>query len=318
MPDNKSNLSESFVFSALESDEEFPIALSEVWECLGYFNKATAKRSFLSIGLEDSVDYMMLSINAEPQIKGFSPLNPEQDVLMTVDSFKLWAMSAQTEAGKKARRYFLEIEKKFIATQKTSQPRITTDHITAHHFLEDQYNPFLKSAPIAAAILRDWIGIESAKTTPQILETRNIEPEYVLPSAEIQDALGNAFLNLNRSGLAMNKLFKFIDRIPTMQNMGAEQIDSLVESLSEAGVAIGKLQGAIADRDKLLSTKRDVVTKLEKERDQLKREAKFDKNEITRLNGFIQNLQAKLSNYEESIAAKTIVATRVPKALKSA
>ena len=67
-------------------------------------------------------------------------------------------------------------------------------------------------------------------------------PQFALPSAQMQEALNSAFLNLNRSGLAMNKLFHFIDRIPSMGEMGGEAVDELMEALNEAADKIKDLQ----------------------------------------------------------------------------
>jgi chromosome segregation ATPase len=90
-------------------------------------------------------------------------------------------------------------------------------------------------------------------------------PEFALPSGEIQSALNGAFLNLNRSGLAINKLFHFIDRIPTMQTMDKVAVESLSDALNEAGNVIAKLQSENAKLKADLKKSRMEVDRLERD-----------------------------------------------------
>ena len=212
-------ISKEAIFSHLESVEEFPIALSDVWEWLGYSRKDNALKGFLRLEMAESIDFIQFRQVAE---------NSPKDALeieMTIDCFKLWAMSAQTAKGKEVRLYYLQIEKEWKA-QKSATPQISADHVKAFIFQDDVFLPWAAAYPAAATVFMGWQGI--ASPVPMI------EPIALNPSVESQKALDGAFLNLNRSGLMMNKLFHFLDRIPTMKALDENFVNEMVSALSES------------------------------------------------------------------------------------
>lgn len=233
-------LSKDAIISQLESADEFPIAFSDVWEWLGYTVKGNAKRALLALGFVEGTD---LIINDKPTTMRVSGIqaHPEEEIFLTIDCFKLWAMSAQTEKGKEVRIYYLSVEKEWRKTlleRDRELHSITPDHVAAYDFDRAQFQPWKDSHPIASEIFLSWQSVPAA--TP--LNPVKVDPTFVLPSKDMQEALGNAFLNLNRSGLAMNKLFKFVDRIPTMQKMDSQAFKEMQEALQEAGETIHRLQ----------------------------------------------------------------------------
>lgn len=116
-------ISTDLVFSFYESDEEFPIDFNEAWNWLGFARKDTAKESLLNCGFTLDED-----LRIDPEFLNHAGLMPQQkaakskleNIFLTVDCFKTWAMMANTAQGKVVRRYFLNCEKqlKVLASAK--------------------------------------------------------------------------------------------------------------------------------------------------------------------------------------------------------
>ncbi|NJR71002.1 MAG: hypothetical protein HC771_21975 [Synechococcales cyanobacterium CRU_2_2] len=104
-------------------------------------------------------------------------------------------------------------------------------------------NDYYRGAVSGSPILGGW-----AVPVEQALETvpASFGAEGRLPSEQALEAMDKAFLKLNRSGLAMNKLFNFVDRVQKMQDIEARNFDGLPEALAEAGNEIKRLQRAVA------------------------------------------------------------------------
>ena len=248
------SLSKEAIISQLESDKEFPIDMSDVWEWLGYMTKASAKRSLLGMGFIEGVD---LYVEEDPAAEPGAGIqaNPKEEIFLTVDCFKLWSMSAQTEKGKEVRIYYLSVEKEWKKTlnQQRDLQAISPDHIAAYNFDRSQFQPWKDSNPIASEIFLTWQNVAPSIASAPV----RVDTNFVLPSKEMQSALGDAFLNLNRSGLAMNKLFHFVDRIPTMQKMDSKAFTEMQEALLDAGETIHRLQDGLKDeKSKVAATSR--------------------------------------------------------------
>lgn len=208
------------IVSHLESPEEFPVNLSEVWAWLGYSKKEDALRGFRRLEMAESIDFIQLRQAAENSIK------PRTEIKMTVDCFKLWAMSAQTAKGKEVRLYYIQVEKEW-KSKRSAVPQISIEQVEAFQFQKDVFSPWIKSHPVAGEIFLGWQGVGQP--------VQRIESSTAaFPSIDSQGALDGAFLNLNRSGLMMNKLFKFLDRIPTMKALDEDFVNDLVAGLSES------------------------------------------------------------------------------------
>lgn len=216
------------IISHLESTEEFPIALSDVWEWLGYARKDNALKGFLRLEMAESIDFIQFRQEEEHSLKD------SLEVKMTIDCFKLWAMSAQTAKGKEVRLYYLQIEKEWKASR--AEPlQLSADQFQSFKHEFETFRPWATEHPIAATIFLERQGITPIvlDPTPVLTSAPPIESQ-ALPSAETMAALDGAFLNLNRSGLMMNKLFHFLDRIPTMKALDEDFVNELVNGLSES------------------------------------------------------------------------------------
>lgn len=231
------------IISHLESTEEFPIALSDVWEWLGFSTKGNAQKALERLDLNEGEDFEVV-IQKDKNLSGGRPFT---ETKMTVDGFKMWAMSAQTVKGKEVRRYYLQVEKEWKASR-AEIPQLSVDQFQSFKHEFETFIPWATEHPIAATIFLERQGL-----TPIVLEPTPVLNPH--PSAETMAALDGAFLNLNRSGLMMNKLFKFLDRIPTMKTLDEDFVNEMVNSLSESErVRTGlksELQGALQQFRKL-------------------------------------------------------------------
>lgn len=230
---------------------------------------------------------------------------PDAALAIIVEYFAFDAGKNCTSEAKACQRAFAAIGiRKWIHSvvgyQEQSAPFVTDDHIEAYLFQRDVFKPWVEKHPNAVSLFLDFQG----KTLPS---SATVEQQLVLPPAEFQELMNNAFLNLNRSGLAMNKLFHFIDRIPTMQKMGAEQIQDLMESLAEAGQTIGVMQSELQRKDSVIDMLRDNFDTVQSQFEQLQSEY----NKLKRSKSLpdastahhIGQLQAKVKQLESELAA---------------
>lgn len=95
----------------INSENEFPINLDDAWQWLGYSRKDNAK-STLTNNFDQGVDYIIQAPENSGAVakQGFSAFN-RQEIYLTVDCFKAFAMLAGTAKGKEVRTYFLNCEK---------------------------------------------------------------------------------------------------------------------------------------------------------------------------------------------------------------
>lgn len=298
-------ISKETIIGQLESSEEFPIALSEVWEWLGYSTKGNALKAFDRLELSEGKDFEVV-IHKDKNLAGGRPTS---EVKIAIDAFKGWAMSSQTAKGREVRRYYLQVEKEWKA-QKSAIPEVTADQVEAFMFQKNVYLPWVDNHPIAAAVFMGWQGI----TTSAEPRSPNNSPS---PSIESQKALDGAFLNLNRSGLMMNKLFHFLDRIPTMKALDEDFVNDLVSSLSESERVRAELNLACdaLDADLKTAVKRSDV--MERENKRLKAAVKGLTLDLERLE---RELEAKIpaKSPKNAESSQMVWTGKVPSDLKSA
>jgi hypothetical protein len=242
-------LTQDVILGQLESTEEFPVDFDLAWKWLGYSKKENAKAALTAEAVEGS-DFRVSLINQENSKGG----RPGEQIALTVDCFKSWAMMAKTPQGKAVRQYYLQVEKDWKRLRQQPAPVVTgTDEnsaiaasAVAYKFTSEQFNPLVQANPLAAKCFLAMIGSSDIQLSPQAVP----KP---LPGAEshLKVELNDACRNLNRQGLAMNKLIKLVDRIPALNQVTQATIDNLVAALIEAGHQIGTLQGEVADLGKL-------------------------------------------------------------------
>jgi len=284
------SLTKEAIFAQLDSTEEFPINLSEVWEWLGFNQKSDAVDSLKAQNFLEGIEYGVLR-NQSVGSQGGRPLT---EYCLTVDCFKLWAMSVRTERGKEVRRYYLQMEKEWKLL-KSQQPQINADHVIAYNFQENQLNPLKRNHPIAAQYLYEWEGLPFIKLESVEVETPK-PAEFSLPPEIVMKTVNDAFLNLNRQGLAMNKLFKFVDRMPTMANMDAKIFENFSEAISEAAGKISELQQEKIKNIKTIEKLKKDLKEESTRRHEMARIAVDLKYQLSLANEKLENLNGKGMN----------------------
>jgi phage anti-repressor protein len=96
----------------IESTEDFPVDFDVAWQWIEYSRKDSAKRHFLQSNFLKGIDYNIFHTTVENSNGG----RPTENILLSVECFKMWCMMANTQQGLLVRKYFLECEK--IAKQK--------------------------------------------------------------------------------------------------------------------------------------------------------------------------------------------------------
>ena len=112
-----------------ESNEEFPVDFDIYWEWLGFSTKGNAKRSFLTSGFEEEVDYTVIINDKRVEGNNGGGSVRQEEIRLTIDCAKSFAMMVKTEKGKEVRKYYLECEK--IAKSSVVTPVATTPTLPA-------------------------------------------------------------------------------------------------------------------------------------------------------------------------------------------
>jgi len=127
------SLSKEVIIAQLESPEEFPVRLSEVWGLLGYSSEANAVRGFFGIEFVEDLDYRTSTDGA---------------VRLSVDALVTWAMLANTIEADTTRRFYRQVEKEWRAAKSV----LTQEQVEAYAFFRTQYEPWASSNPGAASV----------------------------------------------------------------------------------------------------------------------------------------------------------------------
>jgi len=281
-------LTKEIILSQLDSTEEFPIALSEAWEWLGYTRKDNAARAFLALDFEKGVEYLS-SEDAELQLgtrveslaeggDGIILINEDnskrgaksKDIYLSIDTFKAWCMSAHTAKGKAVRRYYIQVEKEWKVL-KAGQVQITAEHVEAFQFDRDVFSPWALDSPTASVIFLGWKSPNLAVSTPPQQLIPAEAPQRIIPNSseflpdlETQKLIDRLFgmvdemgLAANRAGLAGNKAIKEAEFL-------AKQLERLRESFEDQESRLARLTEALKDSEVLLVEKVKEIDNLQK------------------------------------------------------
>ena len=289
-------LTKEVILSQLESNEEFPIALSDAWEWLGYTKKEHAKDSFLSLGLAEDVDFETSETRSQrepgiiPEERYNSRRGPKtKDLFMTVDAFKGWGMSAHTERGKEVRANYIRIEKEWRilkAYHSQSGREVMPEDVQRKHVKATEYldSPFHKSfeqeEPEAAEVVKHWNYLEVHKKLPPNLaapapvqQLTPIEvPQRIIPNSsefmpdpeaqkmieKLLEIIDQMSLAANRAGLAGNKSIKEAEFL-------AKQLDKVREFFGDQESKIERLNNALKDSELLIADQSAQIERLQKE-----------------------------------------------------
>ncbi len=100
------DLNDDLILSFIQSKDRFPVNFDDAWRWVGYSQKGMAKRALLKAGFIREIDFQVFCRNA----KNLEGGRPSEEILLTVECFKSFAMMAGTERGKEVRAYFLRCE----------------------------------------------------------------------------------------------------------------------------------------------------------------------------------------------------------------
>jgi phage anti-repressor protein len=93
-----------------QSIDPYPVDFDEAWQWVEYSNKANALRT-LQDNFEEGPDYSSKKRNRSDG----KPGKPYNAYFLTADCFKAFCMMAGTRKGKEVRRYYLDLEKKYLS-----------------------------------------------------------------------------------------------------------------------------------------------------------------------------------------------------------
>ncbi|XZF60645.1 MAG: phage antirepressor KilAC domain-containing protein [Gloeotrichia echinulata DVL01] len=188
----------SQIKSTVESDKEFPVYFEEAIEWLQYSRKDSAKRTLLANFVEN-VEYLIVLNPVEcADGKGFSR---REDIYLTKDCFKQFAMVSGTPKAKEVRLYYLQCEKELKAIK--AAPQLPSDYLSA---------------------LKALVSAEEAKL---IAESKVIE---MAPKVELYNVICESGQNIRMGelakvigikGLGRNNLFQFL------KNQGILQFNNI-------------------------------------------------------------------------------------------
>jgi phage anti-repressor protein len=124
---------QEIIKSQVESTNQFPVDFDEYWQWLGYSRKNNAKRAFIDSDFQEGFDYCLLfneqsdnhsTLSAQEK----SVLSIRENIYLTVDCAKSFAMMSRTAKGKEIRKWYLEIEKE-LRDLKTKKSEMTLTEI---------------------------------------------------------------------------------------------------------------------------------------------------------------------------------------------
>jgi phage anti-repressor protein len=112
----------SIIKGYYDSNEAFPVPFEQFWQWVGYSTKGNAKKK-LEANFTQDVDYQSF-IQIDKREIGATK---SEQINLSIDCAKSFAMLAQTDKGKEVRNYFLQCEKERDALLKHLQSMSTLD-----------------------------------------------------------------------------------------------------------------------------------------------------------------------------------------------
>jgi phage anti-repressor protein len=128
--------------------EQFVIDLDDVWKWIGFSTKGNAKKHMLKYYKKDSdytVEKLLIQLDKQTEQIKYG-LNKEK-IMLNVDTFKAFCMTANTEKGKQTRQYYTKMESIFFRYMESKNRDIITRLQTEHkRKLEQERQENLKHA----------------------------------------------------------------------------------------------------------------------------------------------------------------------------
>ncbi|WYL99191.1 MAG: phage antirepressor KilAC domain-containing protein [Gloeotrichia echinulata CP02] len=188
---------QSQIKSTVQSDKEFSVNFNDAWQWLDYSKKSNAKASFLNCGFIENVDYSSLLVNQQREVGA----TRVEEIYLTKDCLKSWAMMSNTARGKEVRAYFIKCEAELKAIK--AAPQLPSDYLSA---------------------LKALVSAEEAKL---IAESKVLD---MAPKVELYNTICESGQNITMGelakvigikGLGRNNLFQFL------KNQGILQFNNI-------------------------------------------------------------------------------------------
>lgn len=172
--------------SLVNSNQEFPVNFDDMWQWLGYSTKGNAKRNFENSGFVDGIDFRVFITSDK---KG----RPTEQIYLSIDCAKQWAMMSGTEQGKQVRLYFLECERIAKETKKPLTQaeaalytlQLAVENERRLNAVESKVTHALKFVPT-----ENYFGL--------IAYFNHIGEPYALPSGLTPSTVGKALVRLSK------------------------------------------------------------------------------------------------------------------------
>lgn len=193
-----------------DSDQTFVVDFDLAWVWLGYATKASAKRKLVKNLIKDK-DYSTNWLNRRDS--SASGVSTVEQIMLTVDAFKLLGMMAGTDQGKRIREYFLDCERKVkdFKLQPSKYPRQLTGNLEGvsteemAHKINVVIDVFFPHVPLE---IRTGMKIEGmCEVDPSlrsVLEPH--KPKLLLESQLLTPTELGKLMNPQKSAQAVNKL----------------------------------------------------------------------------------------------------------------
>lgn len=140
----------------VESLKPFPVDFDRAWKWVGYSTKASALRA-----LEEH--FVAGEDFSTTKGKSIGGRRPDQYAL-TTDCFKEFCMMAGTDKGKEVRKYYLDIERQFIAALKGGRARVDIRRLLTDAVQESALNDTMHGwayKTITDLIYRQALGMDA-------------------------------------------------------------------------------------------------------------------------------------------------------------
>ena len=174
--------------SLLDSTEQFPVDFDDAWQWAGYSRKDNGLKvltdNFLS-GSEFSLEFR----------KTGSPEGgrPFQQIKLTIDCFKAFCLMANTEQGKKVRRYFIDIE----AQYHKERPRQETGIVITN----DPDADLKQVMAVTASLIATRQEVRQLEAQAKALQQK--QHEQTLQLREQADLIHGIFEDVNEQGVKL-------------------------------------------------------------------------------------------------------------------
>ncbi|MFS0515125.1 phage antirepressor KilAC domain-containing protein [Nostoc sp. UIC 10607] len=193
---------QSQIKATVQSDKEFSVYFEEAIEWLEYSRKDAAKRTLLA-NFEENVDYLVVLNPVE--CSSYKGSSRREDIYLTGDCLKQFAMVSGTPKAKEVRLYYLQCERELKAIK--AAPKEPADIL----YLLEQSAAAIREARSQAAIAEEKVALLAPKA----------EVYDVVVASDKLLSFSDAAKIINSPGLGRNNLMSLL------RDKGVLQISNL-------------------------------------------------------------------------------------------